>query len=73
MRRPQPPVMTETTSQVRRIREAIIELIKWFDAGTRTTDLPTETLSDDDYLEFVKPNGTRYKATVGELRAHLGL
>jgi len=73
MRRPQPPILADAASQPRRFREAVIDLIKWIDSGSRTAELRTEIISDDDYLELVKPDGTRYRTTIGELRTHFGL
>lgn len=69
MRRPAVP--SASVLDARRIRDVLTDIMRWFDAGTRTLDLPSGTIEDDDVTEFVKPDGTRYQVTAAELKTYV--
>ena len=61
MRRPVPPI-AELLATPRRIRDGLVQVLDWIDAGTRTLQLPTRTPADEDVAELVTPTGVRYRA-----------
>lgn len=70
MRRPVLPFASDSAS--RRLRDTARDLLDWFDAGTRTQDLPRLAPEALDLIELVKPDGTRYAITVTALNDFMG-
>lgn len=65
MRRPSP--FSASTLDLRRIRDAFRAVYQWIDAGTRTLELPRDTVAAEDLIELVKPDGTRYAAPSSDI------
>ena len=70
MRRPVVPPASDSAS--RRLRDTARDLLDWFDAGTRTQDLPRLAPEALDLIELVKPDGTRYAITIIDLKNFMG-
>lgn len=69
MRRPIVPFVPPGDGVSRRLRDSIRELLAWFDAGTRTQELPQLDVDSADLIELVKPDGKRYATPIGSIDA----